>query len=61
MTATTPGFTITVKGRRVYLVDQEPGSDPAISAHEARELAQRLLCAAHAAEQAGKVPRRVER
>jgi hypothetical protein len=57
VTATTAGFTVTVRGRRIYLVDQEPDSDPAISAHEARELAQRLLCAAHAAEQAAKTPR----
>jgi hypothetical protein len=55
---TTAGFSVTVKGRRVYLVDQEPTADPGISAHEARELAQRLLCAAHAAERAGRPPRR---
>jgi hypothetical protein len=56
MTATTAGFTVTVRGRRVYLVDAEPTSDPGMSHHEARELAQRLLCAAAAAERAGKPP-----
>ena len=63
MTATTAGFTVTVRGRRVYLVDQEPTSDPGISPHEAREIAQRLLHAAAAAERAGsaKASRRVER
>jgi hypothetical protein len=45
MTATTAGFTVTVRGRRVYLVDAEPARDPGMSHHEARELAQRLLCA----------------
>jgi hypothetical protein len=34
----------------VYLVDAEPASDPGMSHHEAKELAQRLLCAAAAAE-----------
>ena len=63
MSATTAGFTVTVKGRRVYLVDAEPTSDPGISAHEAKELAQRLLHAAAAAERAGsgQPPQRVER
>jgi hypothetical protein len=55
---TTAGFTVTVPGRRVYLVDAEPTSDPGISAHEARELAQRLLCAAHAAERTERRPSR---
>jgi hypothetical protein len=50
MTATTAGFTVTVRGQRVYLVDVEPSSDPGMSHHEATELAQRLLAAAHAAE-----------
>jgi hypothetical protein len=50
MTATTAGFTVTVRGQRVYLVDTEPSSDPGMSHHEAKELAQRLLAAAHAAE-----------
>jgi hypothetical protein len=54
MTPTTAGFRVTVKGRRVYLVDAEPSSDPGMSHHEARELAQRLLCAAHAAERAAR-------
>lgn len=53
MTATTAGFTVTVRGRRVYLVDAEPTSDPGMSQHEAKELAQRLLHAAAAAERAG--------
>jgi hypothetical protein len=48
--ATTAGFRITVRGRRVYLVDVEPTSDPGMSHHEATELAQRLLHAAAAAE-----------
>ena len=51
-TSTTAGFSVAVRGRRVYLVDAEPSSDPGMSHHEARELAQRLLCAAHAAERA---------
>ena len=53
MTTTTAGFTVTVRGRRVYLVDVEPASDPGMSHHEAKELAQRLLHAAVAAERAG--------
>jgi len=45
--ATTAGFRITVRGRRIYLTDIEPTSDPGISAAEAREIAARLLvCAA---------------
>jgi hypothetical protein len=44
--ATTAGFRITVRGRRIYLVDVEPTSDPGISAAEAR---------------VGKAPWRVER
>jgi hypothetical protein len=56
MTATTAGFTVTVRGRRVYLVDVEPSSDPGMSHHEAKELAQRLLHAAAAAERAGQQP-----
>jgi hypothetical protein len=48
--ATTAGFVVSVKGRRVYLVDVEPTSDPGMSHHEAKELAQRLLHAAAAAE-----------
>ena len=51
---TTAGFRVTVKGRRVYLVDVEPTRDPGLSHHEAKELAQRLLCAAHAAERAAR-------
>jgi hypothetical protein len=59
MTATTAGFSVAVRGRRVYLIDAEPSSDPGMSHHEARELAQRLLCAAHAAERAARPdPRR---
>lgn len=50
MTATTAGFTVTARGRRVYLVDVEHHRDPGMSHHEAKELAQRLLCAAAAAE-----------
>jgi hypothetical protein len=50
MTATTAGFVISVRGRRIYLVDTEPARDPGMSHHEAKELAQRLLAAAHAAE-----------
>lgn len=53
-TATTAGFKVTIKGRRVYLIDVEPARDPGLSHHEARELAQRLLCAAHAAERAAR-------
>jgi hypothetical protein len=63
--ATTAGFRVSVKGRRVYLVDAEPTSDPGMSHHEAKELAQRLLCAAHAAERAaehdGKARRPLDR
>ena len=51
--ATTAGFVVSVKGRKVYLVDVEPTSDPGMSHHEAKELAQRLLHAAAAAERAG--------
>jgi hypothetical protein len=40
--ATTAGFPITVRGRRIYLVDVEPTSDPGISAAEAREIVVRL-------------------
>jgi hypothetical protein len=54
MTATTAGFSVAVRGRRVYLVDAEPSSDPGMSHHEAKELAQRLLCAAYAAERAAR-------
>jgi hypothetical protein len=54
MIATTAGFRVTVRGRRIYLVDAEPARDPGMSHHEARELAQRLLCAAHAAERAAR-------
>jgi hypothetical protein len=49
--ATTAGFRVAVKGSRVYLVDVEPTSDPGMSHHEAKELAQRLLYAAALAEQ----------
>jgi hypothetical protein len=59
--ATTAGFRVSVKGRRVYLVDAEPTSDPGMSHHEAKELAQRLLCAAHAAEHDGKAHRPPDR
>jgi hypothetical protein len=48
--ATTAGFVVSVRGRRVYLVDVEPTSDPGMSHHEATELAQRLLHAAAVAE-----------
>ena len=58
MTATTAGFVVSVKGRRVYLVDAEPTSDPGMSHHEAKELAQRLLHAAAAAERATRQPPR---
>jgi hypothetical protein len=53
-TATTAGFGVSVRGRRVYLVDVDHHRDPGMSHHEARELAQRLLCAAHAAERAAR-------
>ena len=58
MTATTAGFTVTVRGRRIYLVDAEPTSDPGMSHHEAKELAQRLLHAVAAAERASQQPPR---
>lgn len=60
MSATTAGFVVSVKGRRVYLVEVEPTDDPGLSHHEATELAQRLLHAAAAAERAehGEPPRR---
>ena len=49
--ATTAGYTITVLRGRIFLVDQHPDrGDCRISPHEARELAQRLLHAAAAAE-----------
>jgi hypothetical protein len=48
--ATTAGFVVSIKGRRVYLVDTEQGRDPGMSHHEATELAQRLLHAAAVAE-----------
>jgi hypothetical protein len=42
MSTTTAGFRISVRGRRIYLVDVEPTSgDAGISAHEAKELAVR--------------------
>jgi hypothetical protein len=50
MTATTAGFRISVRGRRIYLVDTEPTSDPGISAAEAREIAARLLTSAAVVE-----------
>jgi hypothetical protein len=52
--STTAGFTVSVRGRRVYLVDAEPSSDPGMSHHEAKELAQRLLHAAAIAERTGR-------
>jgi uncharacterized Ntn-hydrolase superfamily protein len=60
--ATTAGFVVSVKGRKVYLTDVEPTSDPGMSAFEATELAQRLLHAAAAAQRAGsdRPPRRSE-
>jgi len=54
--ATIAGFTVTVRGRRVYLVDAEPTGDPGMSHHQAKELAQRLLHAAAAAERADQQP-----
>jgi hypothetical protein len=48
--ATTAGFVVSTKGRRVYLVDAEHGRDPGMSHHEAKELAQRLLHTAAVAE-----------
>lgn len=56
MTATTAGFSVTVRGRRVYLVDVEHHRDPGMSHHEAKELAQRLWHAAAAAERAASDP-----
>jgi hypothetical protein len=53
-TATTAGFRISVKGRRVYLVDVDHHRDPGMSHHEARELAARLLVCAAAAERAAR-------
>jgi hypothetical protein len=58
MTATTAGFSVTVRGRRVYLVDDDHHRDPGMSHHEAKELAQRLLHAAAAAERDRADPRR---
>jgi hypothetical protein len=58
MTATTAGFVVSVCGRKVYLVDAEPTSDPGMSHYEAKELAQRLLHAAAAAERADRQPPR---
>jgi hypothetical protein len=57
MTPTTAGFTVTVRGRRVYLVDVDHHRDPGMSCHEARELAQRLWHAAAAAERAASRPK----
>jgi hypothetical protein len=48
--ATTAGFVVSVRGRRVFLVDTEQGRDPGMSHHEATELAQRLLHAAAVVE-----------
>lgn len=49
--ATIAGYTVTVRGGRIFLVDQHPDrGDPRISPAEARELAQRLIHAAAAAE-----------
>jgi hypothetical protein len=56
--ATTAGFRITVRGRRIYLVDVEPTSDPGISAAEAREIAARLLACAAVVERGGSGPGR---
>lgn len=53
--ATTAGFTVTVRGRRVYLVDVDHHRDPGMSHHEAKELAQRLWHAAAAAERSAAV------
>jgi hypothetical protein len=48
---TTAGYSIAVHNGRIFMVDQEPGRDDCrISVHEAKELAQRLLHAAAAAE-----------
>jgi hypothetical protein len=54
MTATTAGFSVAVRGRRVYLVDVDHHRGSGMSHHEARELTPRLLCAAHAAERAAR-------
>lgn len=56
--ATTAGFVVSVRGPRVYLVDAEPNSDPGMSHHEAKELAQRLHAAAAERAGSGKPPRR---
>jgi hypothetical protein len=48
--ATTAGFVVSVRGRRVYLVDAEQGRDPGMSRHKASEPAQRLLHAAAVVE-----------
>ena len=50
MTATTAGFVVRIQGSRVLLIDVDHHHDPGMSAHEAKELAQRLLHAAAAAE-----------
>jgi len=50
LTPTTAGFSVSVRGRRVYLIDVEHHRDPGMSHHEAKELAQRLWHAAAAAE-----------
>lgn len=49
--ATTAGYRITIQSTRVVISD-EHGHEHVISNHEARELAQRLLHAAAAAERA---------
>ena len=50
-TPCTAGYSITVRGGRIFLVDQHPDrGDPRISPHEAKELAQRLWHAAATAE-----------
>lgn len=51
MSATTAGFRITVRGHRVYLVDVDHHQGPGMSAHEAKELAARLLACAAVVEQ----------
>jgi hypothetical protein len=58
MIATTAGFTVAVRGRRIYLVDTEPTSDPGISAAEAREIAARLLAPAAVVERRQRPGRR---
>jgi hypothetical protein len=55
--STTAGFSVSVKGRRVYLIEQEPCSDPGMSHFEATELGQRLIHAAAAAKRASDVDR----